>query len=181
MKRCSDCQQIRPHADFNKNKSAPDGLQWRCRDCQKIAMRKGYQSHRGEILAKKKELRDTKPEELRKRDREYYQRNIEKICKRQREHYEDKPEVSKARRAVQMAVDKGELGKPETFYCIRCFSPAVHYHHQSYRKDDWLNVISLCGSCHMLIHAREEERQALRLGVVPTPTGLVRIAIATPP
>lgn len=90
----------------------------------------------------------------------------------------DEGEILRAGSAVQQQKVRG-LMKPATAYpCVNCQKPAVDYHHASYRPDDRLCVVPLCGSCHMRVH--KSGLQLPALGVVPTQVGVVRIAIATP-
>ncbi len=42
LKRCSRCKETKPLSDFNKNSTAKDGLQHKCRDCGRIACRVWY-------------------------------------------------------------------------------------------------------------------------------------------
>jgi excisionase family DNA binding protein len=57
-----------------------------------------------------------------------------------------------AHRAVRLAVQAGELTRPQT--CTRCGSAhrAIHGHHEDYSRP--LDVIWLCTSCHRLEHAQ---------------------------
>lgn len=45
QKRCGRCQTTKPPEEFNKNSAKKDGLQERCRDCQKLH----YESNDGPI------------------------------------------------------------------------------------------------------------------------------------
>jgi len=42
MKNCFNCNQIKPFTEFNKNSSKKDGLQARCRECQKSYFKQYY-------------------------------------------------------------------------------------------------------------------------------------------
>jgi hypothetical protein len=46
MKRCFDCNKVKQLSDFNRNAGRPDGLQTRCRDCQRIDSKTYYKAHR---------------------------------------------------------------------------------------------------------------------------------------
>lgn len=39
-KRCSTCKEIKPVSEFNKNRSAKDGLQKQCKDCHRECVRR---------------------------------------------------------------------------------------------------------------------------------------------
>lgn len=45
MKFCPVCSQTKSVSDFNRNKSKKDGLQTRCRDCQKRQNNDGYRNN----------------------------------------------------------------------------------------------------------------------------------------
>lgn len=41
-KKCTVCSTVKPKSEFNRNKVKSDGLQTRCRDCQKTQNNDGY-------------------------------------------------------------------------------------------------------------------------------------------
>lgn len=92
-----------------------------------------------------------------------------------RDHRDWYPERQAARRALSTAVRQGVLRPAKTHKCQACPEQAKHYHHPSYHSNDHLCVVPLCGSCHMKVH---RAAMPLHLGLVPTFTGLIRIAIA---
>lgn len=59
---------------------------------------------------------------------------------------------NKARQAVQRAVERGEIAPVLTRVCEFCGRPADVYHHDSYDREEWLNVNPLCGACHKILH-----------------------------
>lgn len=62
------------------------------------------------------------------------------------------PEKGRAQGAVKRAVKAGLLPEVSTQRCQLCPKSAEHYHHHSYKKEDWLSVIPLCRSHHTDIH-----------------------------
>jgi hypothetical protein len=52
MKTCTDCDTPKPHDEFHKNRSAPDGLCGICRACAKSRKAAHYLLHRKEIIRK---------------------------------------------------------------------------------------------------------------------------------
>jgi len=69
----------------------------------------------------------------------------------QRKHDKKFPEKVKARIALRLAVERGEIFKPD--YCSECFKNCKpHGHHEDYSKS--LDVIWLCSKCHGLRHGR---------------------------
>lgn len=69
-----------------------------------------------------------------------------------KKRYEKYPEKKKAKEAVKYAVKLGEIPKIKTQKCLCCDEQAIHYHHWSYEKEHWLDVIPLCRTCHVDIH-----------------------------
>jgi transposase-like protein len=60
-------------------------------------------------------------------------------------------EKKQAQTAVATAIEQGKLTRGA---CEMCGSGhRVHGHHDSYAKEDWLNVRWLCQSCHLRLHA----------------------------
>lgn len=58
----------------------------------------------------------------------------------------------KAYAAIQKAIKEGRLKPVSAHQCVVCRKQAEFYHHHSYEKPFWLDVIPLCRSCHTLIH-----------------------------
>lgn len=44
---CSQCQKETPLSGFNKNRQSPDGLQWRCRECDNRICKEAYHKDSG--------------------------------------------------------------------------------------------------------------------------------------
>ena len=61
-------------------------------------------------------------------------------------------EKSRAQNAVDKAVAEGTLPHVSTHQCQECGVEAQHYHHESYAREDWLNVIPYCARCHRQRH-----------------------------
>jgi hypothetical protein len=40
MKQCNDCRQLKPLDEFNKSNQNNDGLQYKCRECERVVRRK---------------------------------------------------------------------------------------------------------------------------------------------
>ncbi len=45
LKRCTVCKQVRPLAEFNKNKSTPSGLEYFCKNCNVLRFRSYYKNN----------------------------------------------------------------------------------------------------------------------------------------
>ncbi len=62
------------------------------------------------------------------------------------------PEICKAKAAVNHAVRRGKMPRVKTLQCHYCPAQAEQYHHPSYAKEHWLDVIPVCRQCHCLHH-----------------------------
>lgn len=65
----------------------------------------------------------------------------------------------KAKNAVAYAVRMGRMPSIKTLSC-ECGQPAKHYHHPSYARERWLDVIPVCIPCHTAIHRNDETATA---------------------
>ena len=150
MKYCSGCKQWKLKSEFYKNKAQKDGLANQCIECQK-AYRKTENARR----LKRKSNRKWYHSKGRNLVRDYQASSWGKIVKRKSAiNYRAKyPERLLAQNAVLYAVKTGRLKRPNT--CSRCGIICVpHGHHESYKKEDWLDVIWLCHNCHMEYHRK---------------------------
>lgn len=65
--------------------------------------------------------------------------------------YDDKHRLS-ANMAVNRAVTNERLPHVSMLRCSVCNAPAQSYHHESYDKSQWLDVVPMCASCHRMLH-----------------------------
>lgn len=114
-KRCTICKRIKPLTDFYARKSAKDGRQSECKECNRVRHQKFYIAHkkqfqiahakyhlnnyeknRARALAyahseqgtkKRKEYYESHKEEIREYHRQYREKNINRIRARQRAYY----------------------------------------------------------------------------------------------
>ena len=55
---------------------------------------------------------------------------------------------------IAKAKARGDVGEPTTMRCvIGCGAMATGFHHHSYEREHWLDVVAVCDSCHQNIHA----------------------------
>lgn len=95
--------------------------------------------NRQKLVEYERTARERNPDVGRRKVEKYRKNNRQKIA---------------AKRAVGQAVKIGRLKPPNAFTCVNpeCSKQAQHYHHWSYEKEHWLNVIPLCKSCHHSLH-----------------------------
>lgn len=143
QKVCPKCGETKTAKEFHKNRASKDGLHWYCKPCRSIYNIE-YQ--------KRPEVRHRKNARLRHRykyDSNYRQRTLAHI----NAHDKANPEQKRARKAVQRAVKSGVLPAVKTQSCAKCGTAAQEYHHhKGYDKEDRLEVMPLCRSCHRRIH-----------------------------
>ena len=80
------------------------------------------------------------------------------ICNRNahgREYIRATRERNRVYSAVRRAVISGKLPPIKTCACKSCGKPATNYHHHNgYEKENWLDVVPLCGKCHSEEHKK---------------------------
>jgi hypothetical protein len=62
------------------------------------------------------------------------------------------PKRRRARSAVANAIQASKIPPACMLTCADCGRPAQHYHHESYDREHWLDVIPLCRKCHTARH-----------------------------
>ena len=122
MKRCSKCRQRKPRSEFSKDRSRKDGLQNRCKPCNRKIVKKWAKEN---------------PDKKRENDRAHELTNRERH-----------PEKYKARHKVRDRVAKGTMVKPKRCEGCRRKFPRhlLQGHHQNYSKP--LEIEWLCEECH---------------------------------
>lgn len=130
-KRCSKCHDVKPLDDFHKNKAHSDGRANYCKECTKKNCKKQYHS------GKPRYSNDTSRVRHNTETAQYKKNN---------------PIKARAQDTVKRAVQSGKLPKVQTLQCTHCGRMATSYHHWSYEREHWLDVVPLCHSCHMKIH-----------------------------
>jgi 5-methylcytosine-specific restriction endonuclease McrA len=79
VKLCRVCKRPHPLSDFQKMTSAKDGLQPRCRTCQKEAHDKSYHKHRDKTLARQKKYQSEHRAQYRIIAMRYKRKHIDEI------------------------------------------------------------------------------------------------------
>jgi len=168
IKRCSVCKQIKPLAEFYKDKRHSDNHCSDCKICRiqrtkrysqtnkgKAAQKRYWQSPKGKTVgckAKKKYAQTPKGKIARKN---YDQSEKGKIYqKRKNQRLKDKyPQRFKARYAVNNAIKAGRLSRINSLFCHYCHKPAQQYHHwHGYAPEYRLDVVPACQSCDIKAH-----------------------------
>lgn len=134
---CPKCETVKPRESFAKGKRFKDGLQAWCRECTSAARKRIYAANKEREAARVKK---------------WAQENRERMVVNalaDRERHRDRWD---ARDALNKAVKKGAIEKPE--HCARCEETEyLQAHHDDYSKP--LDVEWLCRDCHYGHHHGE--------------------------
>lgn len=143
MKKCTLCKKEKENSGFYKCKTRRDGLNTRCKKCISIITILHYHKNKERILRLSKERYNN--------NKEYY---IKKAIKRKKLF----PEQIKANKAVHRATVSGKLKR---LPCEVCGKKETEGHHESYKKEDWLNVRWLCREHHMKEHRKWKDKDLI--------------------
>lgn len=139
FKRCSDCEEVKPHSDFYRNKSnSKDGLQSTCKSCTKARVAAYQKSNRDKMNRWNKAYRERNPEKTRERQhrfnnsehgkrlkresaarrrgqrleaqRRWREKNAEAIKEYKQRRYQERKEEAKARAQMHKGI-KNHLGR----------------------------------------------------------------------
>ena len=134
--RCGTCKKFKPYEDFYKNKRTILGITSECKKCH------CEESMKTRNVDLKRESNQRYMEHARKED-------PKKFRERDRERKREKDEKYYARKALNNAVKRGDIVKPNC--CESCGkNTRVTAHHEDYTKP--LDVKWLCYKCHGKIH-----------------------------
>lgn len=145
-KTCDRCNKTKPIKEFSKDKSRRDGYQYQCKVCNKIWAQSKKGKHASDLYNQSKKGRLVR-NRYKKTDKGKKTRN-----KNTRQYTKENPQRIKANKAINHAVENHSFPRITTQTCADCGQQAQHYHHESYAKKDWLNVIPLCAKCHKERH-----------------------------
>lgn len=172
MKICTRCCVEKPFSEFYKRPTRPSGYRSHCKKCcveKSVAWREKNNVY---VNKYQQDYRKKNGEAVREKARKYYAENKYRKAKlrdneKQREYYRKQaklakkrhPEKNRAREAVAAAVRSGSLFRPASCSCCgeNC-KPEAH-HNNGYEKDNWLDVVWLCTSCHGEEHRKDRNEQ----------------------
>lgn len=152
MKCCPKCGQLKPRADFYRNRAQADGLGSMCKPCQNVANADWRKRHLDRHRQYNLKWRLRHPQEDRERARRYYQRHPEK-----RKHPYNVP-MKRARHILyKKAIPTGFIRKPEVCSRCRCWFPPreIWAFWKDYERP--LEVQWLCRRCHFEASAQKRE------------------------
>lgn len=156
LKRCTKCDHVKPYSEFHKMARNADGFGPHCKDCSRERDRKYSQRPLVREARRASGLRYARSDKGIERARLYALsdegRENRKLYSRSARS-EGKWEMQrKARLYVFRQVRSGKFPHVSTRACADCGAQATQYHHESYERDRWLDVVPLCTKCHKARH-----------------------------
>jgi len=141
-KHCNKCSTSKPLTDFYKHASQKNGLQQNCKVCDRKRAKVYHAANAEKVNATSRNWQAANPGYAAASSAAY-----------KAEH----PERIQAKDAVNYAIKKGELIRPED--CSACgVQCKPQGHHGSYAEKDRLDVVWLCRSCHKRLHAQMDRK-----------------------
>lgn len=138
---CPRCRKHIPTIYYFKNKQRKDGLHGYCKKCHSAIVSRYSKTEKGKIMRRKisRKYRNTPNGKI--KIKQYRESDIPymKIL---------------ARNYTRWAISTGKIPPIKTMKCKSCDRQANHYHHTcGYDFKNRLQVIPLCHSCHIKVHA----------------------------
>lgn len=141
---CSRCNQYLPIEMFSKTKKNKKyGISWWCKKCHNEYSIEWQKTEKG-----RKSIEKTNSTNSAKERKRIYNTS-EKGKDNQRKYKLRNMEKYNAHKAVQIAINHGELIRPE--FCSLCGSKSdkiYGHHYLGYKEENWLTVQWICPKCH---------------------------------
>lgn len=155
---CTRCNMCLDVLEFHKNNNSKRGYQWQCKACVHLH----YEKNKESVIKRSNEWRENNPvrcreikrkhankKEVKEKYKKYRRDNREQTRKTTRRYALRNRKKRLAGAAVILAIKKGLLIKKPCGICGKKKSQA---HHDSYKKENWLNVIWFCHKHHRARH-----------------------------
>ena len=137
--------------NFYKSHRLRDGLTSECKECTISTVRIYQQTPEGRAINRKAVSKFGRSENGKERAAAHKKSDKGKL--QQLSYRTRHAEERKARNAVNNAVKRGVL-QPANMQLCECGNPAIeHHHHLGYAKDNWLRVVAVCKTCHVIFHS----------------------------
>lgn len=137
-KTCTACGESKPLSEFHKGRDS-FGLRQTCKACTNAQNRGIYERNKPAHLESKRRYRRENPDAR----RATLQKHTETHRQQWRAYY-----------TVKRAITRGDLLPVRERVCEHCGQQAETYHHWSYQREHWLDVIPLCRVCHGKEHQK---------------------------
>ncbi|MHA2246060.1 MAG: hypothetical protein ACXADY_13940 [Candidatus Hodarchaeales archaeon] len=142
-KKCTRCSVIKTTNNFYRDNKSPDGLRYWCKNC---------------LIEYNQRCKEKRNEKVKEYNRSYYAKHRKRNLQYARIYRKRKKIQLEAQYAVQRALRKGELVRPNSCSNPNCKEIGIstlEAHHKNYGKEHWFDVEWLCPSCHKLKHIHE--------------------------
>lgn len=151
-KTCTSCLTSKDISSFRPNKMGAQGRYSKCRECE-AGVRRAKEGTEARKTAYKKYRASEKGKSAQREAKERYRRS-EKGRQTDRAYYRSRHWYMLCKAAVNNAVQAGTLPSATASCCevnAACRG-RNQWHHDSYAKEDWLNVRCLCEKHHREWH-----------------------------
>ena len=139
LKQCTSCEKWLPKTNqyFGRHCTGKDGLRPTCKDCTNSRNKAYKKTEAGKIAERRYSNGDAGKKTRKGISDRYASKNRDKRL---------------AKATVQQAIRHGKLLPVSGCKCAKCGKQAEHYHHWSYERQHWLDVVPVCAKCHTAIH-----------------------------
>ena len=165
MKKCSCCNKTKDSSCFNKHKKSRDGLNWKCKDCEKIYKHKYYLANKKVLKQYQVDYEVRNRKKVKVRRAMYYLRNKKHIREMSKEYYfKHKAMAAEYSRNCHLRqrygmtwLDKIAMLASQDGYCCIC-KTKISMEQACVDHDHKTNKVRglLCNYCnHLLGHAKD--------------------------
>lgn len=145
---CTICERAQPLDNFYDDSRRMLGKRSECKGCVSKNVLEYRRTEQGKQVYQEIKRRYRSSSRGKRTQREYAQAG-----RQERRWYPQE----RARQAVHDAIRRNGFPKPTRYLCTDCGVQAEEYHHESYEREHWLDVIPLCVGCHKKRHQPKQE------------------------
>lgn len=89
VKPCTGCGEVKPLDDYHRNRTKPDGREFRCKTCAAEYRRRRYEENRDKVLERNRRYYEKNRDKELEGRRQYREENRNKIAEYQRQYREE--------------------------------------------------------------------------------------------
>lgn len=147
---CATCKASLPFSEFYDDLRKSFGKKSVCKKCFADAVLAYRKTEQGQQVQRNSKQRYRSSEKGRQTQSEYARQGR----KDKRWYWHER-----ARKFVQEKIRRKGFPKASMHLCVDCNAQAEEYHHESYEREHWLDVVPLCIGCHQKRHSTSMEVQ----------------------
>lgn len=145
---CPHKNRPQPISEFREDKRYNGGHRHQCKICERITSQEWSKTERGKKKTKARQSKYRKTEKGKATQKRMWKN-------RDRQKY-------LARTYLNKRIYRGQFPPARNFECKICGGQATEYHHyMGYKRENWMNVLPLCKSCHQGEHSNDNLSQTL--------------------